>query len=219
MPFTQVVQYIRLVAAVEDAEPSGSYTSTDLGGKIYWYDAESFGEDFAGGHGTHTAGSAAGSTLNTPAAVATCSVGELGCLGGCHNSTFFSEAVGNGMLDWEALCPQHDCDDLDGVCLSEDVSETLTDNGGAAQGAKLAIVDASIDGVTMWSTLAQNDLWGTTEGTGCYLHSNSLGADVLCVMDSTSANYDTYMYEVSFTPGPKRSSCCLFGGRFMSISR
>lgn len=189
---------------------SGSFTSSSQGERLYWYDIGYFGEDFAGGHGTHTAGSAAGVTLNNPAEAGTCSTGELGCLGGCFDSTDLDGAVTNGVLDWATLCPQHDCDGLTGACLSEDVSETLTENGGAAQGAKLSILDASLDGVTMWSSLALNELWVATEGTGCFLHSNSLGADVLCVMDSASVTYDLYMYEVSFIPRPKQHFIFIF---------
>ena len=43
-----------------------------------------FGFDLEDGHGTHTAGSAAGSALNNPALTVTCAPNEtLGCIGKC----------------------------------------------------------------------------------------------------------------------------------------
>lgn len=173
------------------------FTTED--GRVYsWYDELGFGLDLEAGHGTHTAGSAAGSTLATPAEPVTCEAGsEVGCVGKCLTPAEAAEAASSNLLPWNILCPQFNCDGSVGACLSQDVSETLTDNGGVARGAKISVFDVSIDGTAVWASLAENGLWDATEGTGCMLHSNSWGGDGNCNIDSETAAFDQYMYEVS----------------------
>lgn len=199
----QIIQYIRLVRpeTVSSSEQIGYFT-TAYGGKFSSYSASGFGLDLADGHGTHTAGSAAGSTLSTPAEATSCTGTDVvGCIGGCLDESDLASMKRNAILDWDAWCPQFECDgngaDFE-LCLDEDVSETLTANGGMAQGAKLAIFDSSVDGLHVWGSLAGNGLWASTDGTGCLLHSNSWGGDTLCSMDDESVSYDGYMYQVSF---------------------
>lgn len=200
---SQIVQYIRLVAPDDPGEPSFFYTSNGRG-PYQWYSSYGFGLDMADGHGTHTAGSAAGATLNDPAETDVCSgTDELGCIGGCLNTSYVTSLLDNNvhLADFATWCPQFDCDgngaDYE-FCLSEDISGILSENGGMAQGAKLAIFDTSVDGNAIWGSLAGNGMWTSTDGTGCLLHSNSWGADQLCAVDKESVLNDEYMYEVCF---------------------
>lgn len=182
--------------------PYGETFGTQNGGVFSWYDEPGFGLDMEAGHGTHTAGSAAGSTLATPAETVTCEAGsEVSCVGKCLTTAEATAAAADNLLTWDTLCPQFDCDGAGGACLSDDVSETLTDNGGIARGAKIAVFDVSIDGTAVWASLAGNGLWNATEGTGCMLHSNSWGGDLNCNIDSETASFDQFMYEV-------RRRCC-----------
>lgn len=182
--------------------PYGETFGTQNGGVFSWYDEPGFGLDMEAGHGTHTAGSAAGSTLATPAETVTCEAGsEVSCVGKCLTTAEATAAAADNLLTWDTLCPQFDCDGAGGACLSDDVSETLTDNGGIARGAKIAVFDVSIDGTAVWASLAGNGLWNATEGTGCMVHSNSWGGDLNCNIDSETASFDQYMYEV-------RRRCC-----------
>lgn len=164
-----------------------------------WYSASGFGLDVYEGHGTHTAGSAAGATLHSPANITACNIsGDAGCLGGCL-SLLGEDYLEEGELDVDTLCPMHGCDGTEGVCLSDDVAQTVTDNGGVARGAKLSIFDVSVDGTHVLGSLALNGLWASTEGSGCYVHSNSWGGDGDCAVDLESMAYDVYMYEVRFS--------------------
>lgn len=201
MLFAQIVQYIRLIrpdAAGQDA----SFYTTSGAGPFPWYSNSGFGDDAPDGHGTHTAGSAAGATLNDPAVAATCSgTDELGCTGGCLNTSFISTHVNNEYypFDLEVLCPQYGCDGLGEshkLCLDADVGSTLTENGGVAPGAKLSIFDSSADGEGIWASLAGNRVWSATDGTGCKLHSNSWGGESYCTVTSDCVLYDTYMHNV-----------------------
>lgn len=195
----QIVQYIRLVR--EDSPTQSPSFSTAYGNVFPWMDPYGFGVDTPDGHGTHTAGSAAGASLTTPAKSETCSgTDRLGCLGECLNTTYVDALLngGNWLGDFATLCPQFDCDGNGDhiACLDEDVATTLTENGGIAQGAQLAIFDVSIDGLSIFADSANTGLWAATDGTGCMLHSNSWGSDTKCVMDASSVLYDQYMYEV-----------------------
>eukprot|EP00903_Cladosiphon_okamuranus_P018381 g16907.t1 len=192
----KIVQYIRLVREDYAGSPYGETFATTRGGAFSWYEESGFGFDMEAGHGTHTAGTAAGSTLGKPAETVTCEAGsEVGCIGKCVTTWGAAEAAADSLLTWDTLCPQFNCDGLTGACLSEDVSETLTDNGGIARGAKLAVFDVSIDGNAVWASLAENGLWDATKDTGCMLHSNSWGGDYDCNMDAETATFDQYMYE------------------------
>ena len=190
-----------------DSEPGshGDYFTTDLGRRYPWLDATDFEEDEAAGHGTHTAGSAAGATINTPADTVTCIDPDvLSCVGGCISaSASYDDLVSTYIqyftLDLDRLCPSFIyCASLinEELCLDDDVAETLTEHGGMARGAKLAIFDIfheDIGGLDV----AGNGMWEACTDAGCKLHSNSWGADVYCDMREWDLLYDDFMYNVS----------------------
>ena len=191
-----------------DSEPSShgeSYT-TEQGGQVKWLDAAYFEQDDAAGHGTHTAGSAAGATLNTPAETMTCYSPDVsGCVGACISD---SAAYGYDDLltyyyqfnsaDLDRLCPSFDCGGYDEeVCLSDDVEQTLAEHGGMAQGAKLAIFDMFVDDLAGLGSYAGNGVWEACLEAGCKVHSNSYGGDYLCEMSELDVEYDDFMYNVS----------------------
>lgn len=123
-----------------------------------------------------------------------------GCVGKCLPPADVAEAIANFVFDIDTYCPAYDCDgngasSLD--CLGDDPEETLSQHGGVARGAKLAIFDVSSDGEDFFSFDAGNDLWYATSGTGSRLHSNSWGADSYCVIGDNEILYDTFMYSVS----------------------
>lgn len=194
---------------VKPDSTSGSSTSTFTtpeGDRGYWVPADSFSEDERAGHGTHTAGSAAGSTLNSPAETVSC-VGTdvLSCVGGCIDDS--SMSLTDDLLslydqmystvDIDRICPEFGCDTTAyEQCLSDDVAQTLTDNGGMAQGAKLSIFDVFYQEYGL-SDAAGNGLWEPCMEAGCKLHSNSYGSDMLCSSSPTDAEYDDFMYNVS----------------------
>ena len=190
-----------------DSEPSshGEHYTTEQGEQITWLDAAYFEQDGAAGHGTHTAGSAAGATLNTPAEAVTCSIPDvLGCVGACisDSSAYDDDDLltyydPSHSADLDRLCPSFDCGEYgEEVCLSEDVEQTLADHGGMAQGAKLAIFDMFYGEVGLGS-FAGNGVWEACLEAGCKVHSNSYGADLLCEMSELDLEYDDFMYNVS----------------------
>lgn len=191
-----------------DSTP-GSFVSTfttDEGDRGYYLPADSFSEDNRAGHGSHTAGSAAGSTLTSPAEPITC-VGTdvLSCAGGCIDDNLLYptddllppyEQI-SITIDIDRICPLFGCDETAfEACLSDDVPQTLTDNGGMAQGAKLSIFDVFYQ-KTALSNIAGNELWEPCMDAGCKLHSNSYGGDLLCSSSSVDSEYDDFMYNVS----------------------
>lgn len=200
----QIVQYINLV---KPDSGSGSYEygtefMTADGGVFPWLSADEFEGDDAAGHGTHTAGSAAGATVDVPAETVTCSGTDvMGCVGGCvpESSSSFDDLVSSYAqfflhTDIDRICPSLGCDDA-AWCLSDDVPETLTSNGGMAQGAKLAIFDIfHMEGGYAFS--AGTGLWEASEGTGAMVHSSSWGGDTLCQVTPFDTLYDDYMYNV-----------------------
>ena len=166
------------------------YTDSDYSG--------GYGLDLEDGHGTHTAGTAAGAVLSSPATTVNCTTNEaLGCIGTCLNAAEEILFLYDNVPTWDTLCPQFDCDNFGDPCLGENVSATLTENGGVAQGAKISVFDASTDGVHVWAPPVLNGLWESTNGTDSFLHSNSWGIDNDCNVDSLTVVYDEYMYEVS----------------------
>ncbi len=217
LPFAQIVQYIRMVRDDYPESPYGEYGSLTTGEVFPWYEEYGFGMDMEAGHGTHTAGSVAGEPLSTPAELVECPAGgEVGCIGECTST----DTADDNLLTWNRLCPQFDCDGFpegDG-CLSENIAETLTDNGGVARGAKISVFDASIDGTVIWASLVGNGLWNATLGTGCMLHSNSWGADGLCTIDSETVEFDKFMYDVSLSGGRVTSRVC-YGPRACGVVR
>eukprot|EP00903_Cladosiphon_okamuranus_P006848 g6670.t1 len=195
----KVIQYINLVKSDDIAEPAdGSFTS-EGGDQFPWLPADEFEFDDKAGHGTHTAGSAAGATLNTPAELVTCEAGKVvSCVGGCIDETADDDDLVSSnaqYADIDRHCPAFGCDDTDGAkCLSNDVSETLTKNGGMAQGAKLAIFDIFYEEYGLLDHIG-NGLWEPCEEAGCKLHSNSWGSDYWCEITPLDVLYDEYMYE------------------------
>ena len=166
-----------------------TYTDTD-----YYY---GFGFDLYDGHGTHTAGSAAGATLNSPARALTCGTNQtLGCIGRCLSEALAIFLLAYNYTTWDTLCPQFNCDTVGDPCLGDNVNSTLTEGGGVAQGAKISVFDASVHGRHVLASLALNGLWESTNGTGSFLHSNSWGIKNDCNIDSLAVAYDEYIYEV-----------------------
>ena len=185
----------------------GSSFTTSGGDQHPWLPGDEFEADRVGGHGTHVAGSAAGATFSTPAeTTTTCSGSEIpGCVGGCIDPDRTS--WGDDLLtsqpddslfeaDLDRLCPMVDCDDdNDKRCLSDDVGQTLTDNGGMAQGAKLAIFDVFSRDASLYG-YPGNGLWVPCLEAGCKIHSMSAGADNFCVVGALDVEYDEFMYQV-----------------------
>lgn len=200
----QVIQYINLINTDYDT-PSSPVRSSD--GRIFSYlSAGEFQGDHVDGHGTHTAGSAAGATLNTPAETATCSETTKvpGCVGSCIDvaSTSWGDDVLYPLPDEkniDVLCPMLGCDDeTDQRCLSDDVGQTLAENGGMAQGAKIAFFDifSAGDG---YGSYPGNGLWESCLEAGCKVHSNSWGEeDPPCLVRAMDLEYDDFMYKVRF---------------------
>ncbi len=160
-----------------------------------------FATENAGGHGSHTAGTAAGVMLDSPTELQSCGVDEeLGCIGGCFESTVLNDMATNIFVDFDALCSAHGCDGMNeyGIpCLSSDVIETLATHGGVAPGAKISVFDVTPkDGLSVWADLALNGLWDAVEETGCKVHSNSWASQGTCVVDFMSIAFDGYMYQV-----------------------
>lgn len=186
----QIIQYIDMI------KPD---STTSIPG-YYLYPADGFGDDEKAGHGTHTAGTAAGATLNTPAETVTCGTGEtLSCVGGCIDATGSDDDLVSyyeQYADIDRLCPMLECDDDSELCLDDDVGATLAANGGIAQGAKLAIFDIfSVENTGLDS--AGNGLWEPCLEAGCKIHSNSWGGDGLCLVYPNDILYDEFMYKVT----------------------
>lgn len=203
--FAQIIQYIDLVKSDSKPGSHGEYYTTESGGQFPWLDVTDFEQDEGAGHGTHTAGSAAGATINTPANTANCIDPDvLSCVGGCiSTSTSFDDLVSTYSqyftLDLDRLCPMFDCvsNYPEEMCLSDDVAETLTEHGGMARGAKLAIFDVFHEEIGGLGSFAGNGVWEACKEAGCKLHSNSYGADLYCGMSEVDVDYDNFMYDVS----------------------
>ncbi|CAN0527729.1 unnamed protein product, partial [Scytosiphon promiscuus] len=71
-----------------------------------------FHKDTVGGHGTWTAGSAAGSISQSGACTeAACYGDELpGCAGGCIPASEMEFMQDNGVFDLDLYCPTYGCD-------------------------------------------------------------------------------------------------------------
>lgn len=159
-----------------------------------------FGEDYRAGHGTHTAGTAAGATLNSPAETIACETGkELGCAGACIDPVYPTDdllsytAQAENHVDIDRLCPLFGCNAEIGLCLGDDVDETLAENGGMAQGAKIAVFDVGTEEGALTDD-AGNGLWEPCLEAGCKIHSNSWGKAGNCLPDAVDIKYDDFMY-------------------------
>lgn len=175
-----------------------------------------FSEDAAAGHGTHTAGSAAGSTITNPATTEDCEAGrELSCVGGCIDpddddgddlvpeDTFYWYYSGAADEDLDRLCPRYDCDGFEDdsvYCLDDDEAKTLADHGGVARGAKLAIFDVLDDYTGIGVVMAGRGVWDPSIEAGAKIHSNSWGSSSFCVYDFLDVIADDFMYVVSIDP-------------------
>ncbi|CAM9691381.1 unnamed protein product [Scytosiphon promiscuus] len=200
----KIIQYINLIKSDDVAGSHGDSFTTSLGEQFSWLPADEFEFDDPAGHGTHTAGSAAGATLNSPAEPITCGAAEtLSCVGACvddNPSVADDDLVSyyQQYADIDRLCPlfsDFGCDDAEGAgCLSDDVSENLTNNGGMAQGAKLAIFDAFY-GMLGLAGFVGNGLWEPCREAGCKIHTNSWGGDYYCALGPQDVLYDTFMYQ------------------------
>lgn len=159
-----------------------------------------FATEFEGGHGSHTAGTAAGVILDSPPELECGDGEELSCFGGCFDSTVLDDAATNKEFNIQTFCPAFDCDGLgdDHPLCFDDAVETLTTNGGVAQGAKISVFDViSDDSLLVYAFIAENGLWDAVENTGCKVHSNSWGTTgSTCETDVFTVAYDGYMYEV-----------------------
>lgn len=159
-----------------------------------------FGDDGPAGHGTHVASSAAGSTLNNPAETITCDAGTtLGCAGGCIDTSYLTDDLVSytsqtNVPDLDRMCPLFGCpdDDDNPFCLGEDVGVTLAENGGMAQGAKIAFFDIVDDDGT-FGGVPGNGLWEPCREAGCKIHSNSWGG-LICATQAMDIEYDSFMY-------------------------
>lgn len=190
-----------------DSDPDVAYSgassiSQERG--FAWVPGTEFGQDSVAGHGTHTAGSAAGATLSIPAETVTCDTTQvLGCAGGCidknmavmDDDLLSDEKETLEIADLDRLCPSFGCSG--DQCLGGNKGKTLTENGGVAQGAKLAIADIFFMGAGL-SSYAGTNLWDACNGAGCKIHSNSYGTDLNCSVDALDVRHDEWMYNVSY---------------------
>lgn len=158
-----------------------------------------FGEDERAGHGTHTAGTAAGSTLTSPAETTTCDAGyDLSCVGACIDVTYLTDDLVSFTsqylgFDLDRQCPLFWCDEDNDLCLGDEVGVTLAENGGMAQGAQLAIFDIAA-GEDFLFIDPGNGLWEPCLEAGCKIHSNSWGVNGTCVPSASDIVYDEFMY-------------------------
>ena len=162
-----------------------------------------FHKDTVGGHGTWTAGSAAGAISDgTGVAEADCYGDELpGCAGGCFSASILDEYLDDDIFDLDLFCPAYECDG-NGVsysyCLGDDPVETLHQHGGVAPGAQIAMFDASYTGLgEVYAVFAGNHVWESAVDTGAKIHSNSYGGETFCEVTEDEILHDTFMYEVS----------------------
>ncbi|CAM9894313.1 unnamed protein product [Scytosiphon promiscuus] len=179
--------------AFDDASYSATSSSPSFTG--------GFHKDTVGGHGTWTAGSAAGSISQSGACTeAACYDDELpGCAGGCIPASEMEFMQDNGVFDLDLYCPTYGCDGTAGValsyCLSDDTAGTLLQNGGVAPGAQISVFDMSYTNDDGYAHVAGNLVWDSASETGAKIHSNSWESITYCQLTELEILYDTYMYE------------------------
>ncbi|CAM9895106.1 unnamed protein product [Pylaiella littoralis] len=184
----------------DDISDSSTYSSTTSSTSSSSFTGGFF-KDTIEGHGTWTAGIAAGAVYQqsgVPDEV--CYEDELlGCAGGCITTFEVDEMLDNGVFDIDTFCPKYECDgdaDTDySYCLSDDPAENLRQSSGMAPGAKIAVFDAAYGDFTLLPDLAGNGLWESAKDTGCKIHSSSWGTSSFCEQTDSEFLYDTYMYQ------------------------
>ncbi|CAN0198488.1 unnamed protein product, partial [Ectocarpus sp. 6 AP-2014] len=224
----KIIQYINLIKSDDTEGSHGDSFTTSLGQQYPWLSADHFEYDYEAGHGTHVAGSVAGATLNTPAELISCNDTEtMSCVGACVDDDEANDVDDLAtpyveIADLDRLCPlfsDYDCDVLEtDKCLSDDVAETLTNNGGMAQGAKLAIFDAFYDNFGL-SPFVGTGLWEPCADADCKIHSNSYGGDFECSLGPNDVLYDGWMVSnpenllifAAGNDGELRRSTCTIG--------
>lgn len=204
---TQVVQYMELFKT-----PNSSQTSV-YSDSFYYYSeiyetmtpnsTARYDQDVPDGHGTHTAGTAAGAMVADH--LKACPAGQVsGCVGKCLTIEEATKPRDGGAFDLDTRCPAFGCaengSEHTSGCLSNDATRNVEQSGGVARGAKLAVFDVSGGG--QWRSMeVGNDLWAVSAETGAKVHSNSWGmADAWCAFGEWDVQYDAFMYEVS---GPR----------------
>ena len=183
------------------ASPSSSYSSSIYSSFSF---TGGFHKDTVNGHGTSSAGIAAGAISDEAGvAGAVCHGDELpGCAGSCIPASIVDENLENGMFDLDTFCPTYECDGNGfsySYCLGDDPVETLHQHGGVAPGAQIAVFDSSYTGEDGYvgADYGGNLVWESAMGTGAKIHSNSWGFDTFCQPTEDDFQYDTFMYEVS----------------------
>ncbi|CAM9670039.1 unnamed protein product [Ectocarpus fasciculatus] len=224
----KIIQYINLIKSDDTEGSHGDSFTTAFGEQFPWLSAEDFEYDYEAGHGTHVAGSVAGATLNTPAELISCNDTEtMSCAGACIDDDEANDVDDLAspyfeIADLDRLCPlfsDFNCDETEtDKCLSNDVAETLTNNGGMAQGAKLAIFDAFFDTLGL-APFVGNGLWEPCAEADCKIHSNSYGGDFECSLGPNDVVYDGWMVSnpenllifAAGNDGELRRSTCTMG--------
>lgn len=163
--------------------------------------ADGFDKDVRYGHGTQVAGIAAGSVQATsPYLTYSCRADEVpACAGECMTESDAEERIDNKSFDIDTYCPAYDCDGYGAgseYCLGDDPLETLVENSGVAQGARLAIFDVGFKDDIL-PDMAGNLLWHSSFGTGAKIHTNSWGASTYCEPTEADYLYDIFMFQVS----------------------
>lgn len=192
----QIVQYIDLIKADEplgdSASPYGQSFATWYGRNFPWVPATEFGADYSVGHGTHTAGSAAGSTSTSPARTQDCTVVgtvaasnknyDLSCVGGCIDADTSEEEGDDLWTSWEEdvydLSP-FDPVDLDHLCSKFECASGDADDGdGYADlclGDDPAVTLADNGGIARGARLAIFDVLDRDDSLGIALAGNGVG--------------------------------------------
>ncbi|CAM9580899.1 unnamed protein product [Chrysoparadoxa australica] len=188
--------------------------------KVVQYIGFPHGFDTWQGHGTHVAGSVAGSIYDAHISPA-CDVGEtLTCWGACMTDDMCSanqytsgttadtcaEAIGDAEFTWAFYCPAYNCD-IKGNAAADpcgtDVAETRAQGTGSAPDAQIAFFDANDPTIpdlpegSEGALALPEDLnlaFNPAYDAGARIHSNSWG-QIECFYDGFSLQVDAYAIE------------------------